>query len=298
MSSPSPLAPVSPMLFYQQEARYQVDSLQRSQLGGTASENQVHYRVEKQYLRQDPSGQGDLYQLTVLSRSHTSTHPLHRMEADLAALQSKLVLCIDQTGRPIRLDNQPEIQSAWKQQRRLFDKRYRQEVPNLEKTIAGIAAVVSSSKALLEAFLVSDLACMLFAPLYGQVEEVQARREAKIFPSFIGSVPLPLQVQVHDYRHDRVADEHHFKRSGIIDEDTYQEDKVRQFFTTLVNQGPIGTSLQLDYQELFTLNEHHWMSYSGQVMNAHIKGLFSYQQIMKVKPLPATAPVPPQPVRR
>ena len=294
----STTAPLSPQLFYQQEARYQVERLERSQLGGLASENHVRYQVEKQYLRQDPSGQGDLYQLTVLSRTHTSRHPLHQMEADLAALQAKLVLCVDETGRPIRLDNQPAIQSAWKQQRRLFAKPYRKQVQHFEKIIEGIEETVSSEQALLKAFLSSDLACMLFAPLYGELEQVQDRVEAKLFPSFIGSASLPLLVRVSDYRHDRVADEHHFKRSGIIDEDIYQEDKVRQFFTTLASQGPIGTSLQLDYQELFTLNEHHWMSYSGQVMNAHIKGLFSYHQIMKMKPLPTTSPVPSQRVRR
>ena len=294
-------APLSPQLFYQQEARYQVDSLQRSQLGGLASENQVRYQVEKQYLRQDPSGQGDLYQLTVLSRTHTSTHPLHRIEADLAALQSKLVLCIDQTGRPIRLDNQPAIQSAWKGMRRLFTKRYRKEVPALEKIMAGIEETASNEQALLKAFLSSDLACLLFPILYGELEAVQARREVKVFAHFIGSASLPLQVRVSDYRHDRVADKHHFKRSGVVDEEAYPEDEVRQFFTTLASQGPIRTSLQVDYQELFTLNEHHWLTHSGQVMNAHIKGLFRYNQVVKFKPLLVTTaaePIPPQPARR
>ena len=296
MSSPS-TAPLSPQLFYQQEARYLLERLERSQLGGLASENQVRYQVEKQYLRQDPSGQGDLYQLTVLSRTHTSRHPLHQMEADLAALQSRLVLCVDKTGRPIRLDNQPAIQSAWKERRRLFAKRYRKQVQHFEKIIEGIEETVSSEQALLKAFLSSDLAGVLFPP-YGEATQVQDRVEAKLFPNFIGSASLPLLVRVNDYRYDRVADKHHLKRSGVVDEEAYQEDKVRVFLTTLASQGPIRTSLALDYQELFTLNEHHWLTHSGQVMNAHIKGLFRYTQVVKVKPLPATSPVPPQRARR
>ena len=298
MSSPSStIAPLSPMLFYQQEARYQVDSLRRSQLGGTASQNAVRYRVEKQYLKQDPERQGDLYELTVLGQEHSSPHPLHRMEADLAALQAKLVLCVDQAGCPIRLDNQPAIQSAWKGMRRLFAKRYGKEVLNLEKIIAGIEETVSSEQALLKAFLSSDLAGVLFPP-YGEATQVQDRVEAKLFPNFIGSASLPLLVRVNDYRYDRVADKHHLKRSGVVDEEAYQEDKVRVFLTTLASQGPIRTSLALDYQELFTLNEHHWLTHSGQVMSASIKGLFRYTQIVKVKPLPATDSVPPQRARR
>ena len=74
----------------------------------------------------------------------------------------------------------------------------------------------------------------------------------------------------------------------MLEEDCYQEDAVRQWLTLLLNHERVRTTLLVDYQELYTLNEQGWTTHGGQVLSAQIKGLFRYFQVVRLQPLAAS----------
>ena len=74
-------------------------------------------------------------------------------------------------------------------------------------------------------------------------------------------------------------------REGILDEKAYKHDEVRRYFRKIANNYRLQTELSVKYLETYSLDTNNWIEYAGQVLHTSIKGLFEYQQIVRITPL-------------
>lgn len=272
---------------------YQVDLSVKSRLGNQPDENRVCFQVEKHRIREVAHQWSNAYLLDVLERKATAQHPLRQLENDIMQLRSSLVLNLDAQGTPTGILNRGEIQQKWIQARPRLRRDFK-HIRNIHGILAQMDALMDNKELLLSTFLQSDLSTILFPRIYGEsLEAVEQRTESKVFSDFIGRCALPLLVRVTDYQKKGNYEEtrHCLKRTGTLDKERYDQEGVHDFLAQLFGGSPQSdTHLSVEYQELFDLDERRWITHAGQVLSVQVPGYFSYQQIMRVRPLTQNTP--------
>lgn len=267
----------------QQKAGYRLDILQRTKLGGVASENKIQEIFDKEFLGKDHKG--DVFQILLKERTHTNTNPLQTIEHDLALLKGNLVLRTNDLGEITKILNLKDIENDWHKHKSKFYKIHR-KFEYIDAIMQETTVLLQSPEQFLAIIQETEMATVLFPPIYNTaLSENQDIEQEKIFTDFFGSEALPLQILTSIKNSDPYAPKIEILRDGILNTNAFQAEKVQQHFRKLTDTTKLRAKVDIAYIETFDLDMFHWVDYAGQVLSVTIKDLFTFQQVIRVTPL-------------
>lgn len=282
---------------------YTIDISQRTIMGGIPNENCVFIRIKKNLQRKNKKGY--IYLLEIEERKQYNTQGIRGLENDLAPLLQRIELQTNFEGEITKILNLYEIKTPWfwGSLRSQFLKQHKDK-----KTIYAIAeevdTILGSHALFLENFKQSEIATLLFPPIYNKSITVGKHyTQEKEFSDFFGDIALPLQLSttLKEYQKPPEAD-YQFRisqqnntpnkgkakvvRTGIIHPTLFNEQAASRYFKDLTDNYKLITNITAKYLETYDIDQNHHVDYAGQLLSVDIKNLFSFNQIVRVRPVP------------
>lgn len=267
----------------QRKTTYKLDILQRSILGGIANENKIEIVLEKEFLGEDHKG--NVFQIRLQERTHTNKDELHTIEHDLALLKGNLVLRTNKFGEIVDILNLKDIEKDWAKHKSKFYKIHR-KFDYIDTIIEETTALLQDKKLFLSLLQETEMATVLFPPIYNtELSVTQEVQQEKIITDFFGTEALPLNITTSIKKKDPIGNKIEILRNGVLNTETFEAYEVRKYFRKLTDNYKLLTEVKVDYIETYDLDRFHWIDFAGQILNVTIKGLFTFQQIVRVTPL-------------
>ncbi|WP_103866659.1 hypothetical protein [Aquimarina sp. I32.4] len=266
-----------------EEAYYKIDVSQKSIVGGLTEDHYTQYHIKKEWIRTLPSGD-TIYVIEVIEREDNATGKLRKIEADIATFTKRIAVQVDTTGKPIYLLNQYAIAEAWQDHRKEFYKKHK-DFEDIAELITQTDAFVEDAEQLLEAFLESAIGQVMFPTTYESIDTIENKKTSKVISGCIGDDDVPLILTHSKVSYDREKGKYSIQKDGVLDHEQYNADGVNEFFTDLVGN-PIKTAIELGYLESHDFDTSFWITHVFLILNIHIKGVFNYQEIIRVQPNP------------
>ncbi len=276
---------------------YSISIMQRSKMGGVCSENRIDLKVKKQLIRQNKKGY--VYVLEVLERKQHPLEGIRAMENDIALLQQKLEIQTDFKGEIIQILNLYPIKSLWlwEKQKSKFLKRHKSE-KSAYKVSTEIDKILEDNALFTAIFKQSEMATLLFPALYQKPMEVGEQYiYKKNIEDFFSDIPLPLEITTTLKKHeDSKKQKSNYEivkkdssnkgkaqvfRSGTLAEE-FDRKAVKKYFRKLADNYKLAVDVAAKYMETYDFDNKHFVDHAGQLLSVQIKGLFSFEQVVRV----------------
>ena len=267
----------------QRKATYKLDILKRTILGSVANENKIEVVFEKEFLGADHKG--NVFQIRLKERTHSNKNELYVIEHDLDLLKGNLVLRTNEKGEIIAVLNLKDIAQDWERHKDKFYKIHK-SFEYIDDLMEETKTLLNSQQLFLDMLRETEMVMLLFPPLYDSKLSLEQDLQQKIvFNDFFGTEALPLKLTTSVKKMDLLNNKIEILREGKLDDEAFQHYEVRKYFRKLTDKYKLQTEVEVDYVETYGLDKYHWIDHAGQVLHVNIKGLFDYQQVVRITPL-------------
>jgi len=263
--------------------RYTIDILQRSILGGLASENLVKTVIQKKCTHQLETG--FVFELLVTKRKQSNVEGLRAIENDLAFLQKKLVVQTNLQGLPTSILNLEDISEQWKDYQKNF-KRAHKAHGDIDPLIEETTNLLNNDEIFTENFIDSEIGTLFFPPIYNILgTKGETVKQKKELGDFFEAASLPLLLATTLNEVDTVNEKVQILRQGKIDKETFDHYAVRKQFRKMADNLQLAIPVTAKYIETYDLHTEYEIQHAGQLLSVQIPSLFSYNQIVRVTAL-------------
>jgi len=261
---------------------YEIDTFRYIKSPEDPIENRIRYKVKKTFIKKDKIGY--LFSLEIIERTQSNKEDIFHIEDQLAVLQKKLAMYVDQHGEIISIVNRGEIAEDWYDQKKFFKKTYQDVYEDIDMLIDGVELIINDAEEFLNMVKKSEVAILLFPPIFNHnLLEKDHDKQHQVLYDFFDTTALPFKMDAKVVAFNEVTSGYQVVRSGELDISRFDEDSASQLISTIFDVHKYNIKIDASCFEAYDLNEDHTVDEATLLLNVEIPGVYSYKQISKLK---------------
>lgn len=210
------------------------------------------------------------FKISMLRYKQSNAEGMYRWVGDFHEIRNELICTLDENGRLGTVLNIEDIRRKWEKRKPELLKRHKKE-EHKDIFIEGISELLEAPEHFAAALRFAQPYLLLFPGIHNKAlkknETFTGYRE---LPNFLAAKKVPI---VTKETLIKLADgSYNIEVSGLVDEDTFEQDKVTAMIRILKNRPRVPTQLHLGYIERYRLDEWPWSEQSMCMSIAEIPG--------------------------
>ena len=223
---------------------------------------------------------GYLFKKNVLKFAQTNNRGYNAWDEDMVWLKSELIFRTDINGRLLHIENWEDVLLKWQKLKPVLFKKHR-HLAQIDVIIDSIDHVFASESRFKELTFGAMDNNLLFPGIYGSFKNEQdIQLQNKVLPAFIGTLGLPLQLNVELKSYDHYTDACKIIKTGRIDHEKYPGHEVAALLRAMTDQFNLSAeNIQFAHVENYEFDEKHWLKAAGQVTRYEFPGILKSNTI-------------------